>query len=47
MHNPSASNPDEEPLSELEANEDEADNLLGNVIMDADYNLDREYYATE
>ena len=48
VQNASASNLDEDTLSELEAYEDgEVDNPLGKAVKDADYDLDREYYATE
>lgn len=47
VHNASAPNLDKKTQSELEAYEDEADNLLGNAIGDADYDPDREYYAAE
>ena len=49
MHNASASDLDEDTLSELGAYEDkEVEDLLRRAIKDADYNLDREYYrATE
>ena len=36
----------EDTLSELQAYE-EVNDLLGKAIRDADYDLDKEYYATE
>ena len=46
--NASASDLDEDTLSELGAYEDrEVEDLLGKAIKDADYDLDKEYYATE
>ena len=38
----------EDTLSELEAyNDGDADRLLGRAMKDAEYDLDREYYATD
>ena len=48
VHNASASDLDEDTLSELGAYEDkEVEDPLGRAIQDDDYDLDREYYATE
>ena len=49
VHTASASDLNEDTLSELGAYEDkEVEDLLGRAIKDADYDLDREYYyATE
>lgn len=48
MHNATASNLDEDTLSELAAYEDEeADDFLGRAIRDANHDLDRGYYATD
>ena len=48
VHNASASDLDEDTLSELGAYGDrEVEDLLGRAMKGADYDLDREYYATE
>ena len=48
VHNASASELDEDTLSELGVYEHkEVEDLLGSAIRAADYDLDREYYATE
>ena len=48
IHNASASDLDEDTLSELEAyNDGEVDRLLGRSMKDVEYDLDREYFATD
>ena len=48
IHNASASDLDEDTLSELEAyNDGEVDRLLGRAMKDVEYDLDREYFATD